>query len=195
MAIRPVSHRVTQNFGVKNSAYRLGYHPGTDYGSPTATPIKATTDGYVRYYAGNNGGYGNVVALILKNGDVVWHTHLQRPGRTGSVKKGTVIGYTNNTGWSTGPHLHVEYRLGGNQNRPINFETWLKQHPEKKPAPKPVYTTVRKGEGLSHLAKRAGYSSWNKSSSWQHITNLNKKGWTWQRYNSSLKPGAKVRVK
>lgn len=130
MAIRPVSHKVTQSFGVRNSAYRLGYHPGTDFGSPTGTPIKATTSGTVRYYPGSNGGYGNVAALILKNGDVVWHAHLQKAGKTGAVAKGATIGYTNNTGWSTGAHLHVEYRVGGSQNRPIDFIKWLAAHPE-----------------------------------------------------------------
>lgn len=31
MAIRPVSHKVTQSYGVRNSAYRLGYHPFEHY--------------------------------------------------------------------------------------------------------------------------------------------------------------------
>lgn len=256
MALRPVPNKITQNFGVKNSAYRLGYHPGTDYGSLVGTPIKATTDGVVRYYSGHNGGYGNVAALVRTNGDVVWHSHLSRPGKTGRVKKGQIIGYTGATGWVTGPHAHIEYRLKGSQDRPINFETWLRQHPEPKPtpkpvkkpsakqyivragdtlggiarrfgvslklllqkntqykknpnkiypgqkvnipvksAPKPVYLNVGVGQGLSHLAKRAGYKDWTSANRWQAITSLNKKGWSWQRFNGSLKYGQRVRVK
>lgn len=157
MALRPVSHKVTQPYGIRNSAYRLGFHPGTDFGSPTGTPIKATTSGTVRYYPGSNGGYGNVAALILKNGDVVWHSHLSRAGKTGGVAKGATIGYTGNTGWTTGPHLHVEYRVGGSQNRPIDFEKWLKAHPEvkAKPAPpKPVFYRVVRGDTLTSIARK-----------------------------------------
>lgn len=153
MAIKPVNHKVTQKYGVKNSAYRLGFHPGTDYGSPSGTPIKATTDGVVRYLAGNNGGYGNVATLTLKNGDVVWHSHLMKAGFTGKVTKGQIIGYTDNTGWSTGPHLHVEYRVKGSQNRPIDFEKWLADHPEGK-KPQPVYYRVVRGDNLISIARR-----------------------------------------
>lgn len=141
MAIRPVSHAVTQAFGVENPVYRLGYHAGTDFGSPTGTAIKATTGGYVRWYGGWNGGYGNVIALVRTNGDVVWHAHCKSVARTGNVAKGQVIGYTDNTGYTFGPHLHVEYRVGGSQNRPINFMTWLAANPEVKPYPKAVTVT------------------------------------------------------
>lgn len=195
MALRPVSHKVTQSFGVRNSAYRLGYHAGTDYGSPSGTAIKATTGGTARYLAGNNGGYGNVATLTLPNGDVVFHAHLSRAGKTGKVPKGATIGYTGSTGWSTGPHLHVEYRLKGNQNKPIDFEKWLKAHPESKPAPKPLYTTVKAGEGLSNIARRAGYKDWFAPTAWIRLSRLNGKGVNWLAYNRSLKPGQRIRYR
>lgn len=157
MALKPVPGTVTQKFGVKNSAYRLGFHPGTDYAAAVGTPIKATADGTSRYYAGNNGGYGNVVALIRPNGDVVWHSHLSRSGKSGKVKKGDIIGYTGNTGWTTGPHAHIEYRVKGSQNNVIDFEKWLKAHPEvkAKPAPpKPVYYRVVRGDTLGGIARK-----------------------------------------
>lgn len=67
-----------------------------------------------------------------------------------------MIGYSNNTGWSTGPHVHIEYRLKGSQNRPIDFEKWLKAHPEtKKPAPpKPVFYRVVRGDTLTSIARK-----------------------------------------
>lgn len=133
MAIRPVTGKLTQEFGVRNSAYRMGFHAGSDYQASVGTPILATTNGRVVHYGGYNGGYGNVAALILPNGDVVWHAHLSRFGAGGNVGKGTIIGYTGATGYTFGPHLHVEYRLGGNQNRPTNFETWLANNPEPRP--------------------------------------------------------------
>lgn len=126
--VKPVKGAVSQKFGVKNSAYRLGYHPGTDYIASTGTQAVAATSGKAYYYRGNNGGYGNVGVIILRNGDVLWYSHLKdtlvKNGTT--VKTGQKVFVTNNTGWSTGPHLHIEVRKGGSQNRPVDFEKWVK---------------------------------------------------------------------
>lgn len=147
MAVSPLrSLTITQQFGVKNSAYRLGYHPGTDYRAKTPTPERAVTDGYVRYYPGYNGGYGNVNALFRSNGDVIWYAHQSKSVKTGNVKTGDIIGYTGATGWVTAPHLHIEYRIKGDKNRPIDFADWLRTHPEPKPAPKPKFKLPAKGK-------------------------------------------------
>lgn len=196
MAIKPTTGKLGQPFGVKNSAYRLGYHPGDDYLDKVGTPVKATLDGTAGYLAGYNGGYGNVAYLILSNGDVIWQAHQSRKGATGKVKKGAVIGYSGATGWVTGPHSHIEYRIGGNQNKVKSFDKWLKANPEKPtPAPLPKVIEVKAGEGLAAIAKRAKFSDWTKPSRWQAITDLNKKGWTWQKFNASLQPKQKVRVR
>lgn len=128
-----VKYFVRQRFGVPNSSYRLGYHPGTDYATPTGIPVRAEVDGYVTWVWSTT--YGYVAALIMANGDVLWHAHNSAKGVTGSVKKGTIIAYTGNTGWTTGPHSHIEYRLGGNQNYPIDFDRWLRANLETTPAP------------------------------------------------------------
>lgn len=136
MAIRPFDikkYPITQKFGVKNSAYRLGFHPGTDYDTPVGVAVKAEEDGFARWSTSKT--YGNVSALILKNGDVLWHAHNSKKGKTGNVKKGDVIAYTGNTGWTTGRHSHIEHRLDGDQNKPRDFEKWLADNPEPKPKP------------------------------------------------------------
>lgn len=189
MAIKPVSASVTQKFGVPNSAYRLGYHPGTDYGCNTGTAIKATATGYAKWYPGSNGGYGNVLALVLASGDVVWHAHCLKAGKTRSVAKGAVIAYSDNTGWTTGPHLHIEYRIKGDQNRPIDFEKWLKAHPEwprkvtitstanvrtKPTTSAKVVKTLKKGTvftsvGFVKGTSVGGNNKWHKTSGGQYI--------------------------
>lgn len=95
-----------------------------DYGTPMNTPINATHDGQAYYYqAGDNkpDGYGNYVAIIGNcpnpaTGQTVQflttYAHLnagniKRGGPT-AVTRGQMIGLSDNTGHSTGPHLHYE---------------------------------------------------------------------------------------
>lgn len=76
----------------------------------------------------------------------------------------------------------------------LNWKRYLK--PVVKPKPKPIKISliVRKGEGLSNLAKRAGYKDFGKEARWAAIAKLNgSRGW--KTFNSKLKPGQKVRVK
>lgn len=115
--------------------------------------------------------------------------------RNGKVWSGSAVKWRSGTsfssyrGWIGTPYLGWSEFCGAKRIATIAAPP--------KPKPKPVtpkYTTVRKGEGISHIAKRAGYKDWTSSKRWQAITNLNKKT-TWQKYNASLKPGMKVRYK
>ena len=61
---------------------------------------------------GYDGGYGNYVSWIdNKTGLGNFYAHMNQPARVKPgqrVNKGTVLGYTGNTGKSSGPHLHWE---------------------------------------------------------------------------------------
>ena len=100
----PVSGgRLTQN-------YHSG-HNGLDFGVVVGTPVKTTMDGQVVYAGWNNQGYGNLV--IVENGEYrTYYAHLSNiPVSVGdTVRAGTTIGLSGNTGNSTGPHLHYEIR-------------------------------------------------------------------------------------
>ncbi|MGB9521340.1 MAG: M23 family metallopeptidase, partial [Anaerolineales bacterium] len=104
-------------------------HPGhiaLDFGAPVGTPVKATMDGKVIYAGWNNEGYGNLV--IVENGPyLTYFAHLSKiPVKVGEkVKAGMVIGYSGNTGNSTGPHLHYEVRKNGVQIDPAPFTLTL----------------------------------------------------------------------
>ena len=75
--------------------------------------------------AGVNGGYGNCVMIDHGNGYYTLYGHMSSIATSvGSyVTKGAVIGYVGSTGYSTGPHLHFEIRLGSTCLDPENWFT------------------------------------------------------------------------
>jgi len=97
-------------------------HRGVDYGAPTGTRVRATADGIVDF-SGKQGGYGNLVVLRHNGRYSTAYGHLNAfaPGvRQGArIKQGDTIGYVGATGWATGPHLHYEFRIGGEQVNPL----------------------------------------------------------------------------
>ncbi len=99
-------------------------HAGLDLSCPEGTPVLAAHDANVEL-AGWAGGYGNVVYLTERHelplgahaAIQTRYAHLRAGGiavRQGAqVRRGQLIGYSGNTGNSTGPHLHFEIRLNG----------------------------------------------------------------------------------
>lgn len=84
-------------------------HLGIDYAAPVGTPVRSAGNGKVTF-AGQKGGYGNVVEISHDSSYKTLYGHLNRFAkglRSGQrVKQGQVIAYVGNTGLSTGPHLH-----------------------------------------------------------------------------------------
>lgn len=104
---------------------KIRAHRGIDYAAPIGTPVRATADGAV-VLAGTKRGYGKTI--ILKHGGrystVYAHLHRYAKGvRAGKpVKQGQTIGYVGQTGLSTGPHLHYEFRIDGTHRNPLTVE-------------------------------------------------------------------------
>jgi murein DD-endopeptidase MepM/ murein hydrolase activator NlpD len=96
-------------------------HKGIDFPAPTGTPIRASGDGVIDF-AGTQNGYGNFVMIKHWANYTTAYAHMSRfaPGiKKGSkVSQGDVIGYVGTTGWSTGAHLHYEFRVGGEAKDP-----------------------------------------------------------------------------
>lgn len=102
--------------GYKKAGRRwsLGYHTGVDYAAPAGTPIYAVADGTIVAARWDNS-FGNYQAIDHRVGGRTYrayYCHQSRFARkSGSVKRGEVIGYVGSTGNSTGNHLHFEVRV------------------------------------------------------------------------------------
>jgi murein DD-endopeptidase MepM/ murein hydrolase activator NlpD len=101
---------------------KMRAHKGVDYAAPTGTRIKAAADGVVAF-AGQKGGYGNVIILKHANGISTVYGHLSRFASSLSqgmkVSQGEVIGYVSMSGLATGPHLHYEFLVNGVHRDPL----------------------------------------------------------------------------
>jgi murein DD-endopeptidase MepM/ murein hydrolase activator NlpD len=103
----------------------MALHTGIDFPVQVGTPVMAATDGTVRTQW--NPSYGNMAIVTAPDGTETWYCHLSSTKiRSGSVKAGTVIAYSGNTGNTTGPHLHFEVRPHGGS--PIDPLPWLLAH-------------------------------------------------------------------
>lgn len=106
--VRP---RITQKFGLNPGIYKqfgLDGHNGLDYGVPVGTLIHAPIEGIVT--VGNEGtkGYGTYVKIRKDNLEVTLGHLSSVSVHTGTkVYLGDIIAKSGNTGFSTGPHLHI----------------------------------------------------------------------------------------
>ncbi len=100
-------------------------HEGVDFAAPVGTPIRAAGDGTVDF-VGTQHGYGNVVVLKHWNNYSTAYAHMSRFAgglkRGMKVNQGEVIGYVGTTGWSTGPHLHYEFRVNNHPRDPMSVD-------------------------------------------------------------------------
>ena len=109
-------------------------HRAIDLRAIVWTPVYAAEDGTVDWVQTWDGrstsgdqSYGNLVRIRHAdyNGGKLQtlYAHLQRVTvKNGqAVREGEVIGYSGNTGNSTGPHLHFEVRLNGTRCNPLNW--------------------------------------------------------------------------
>jgi murein DD-endopeptidase MepM/ murein hydrolase activator NlpD len=123
--------RVTSGFAMRFHPIQQTWrrHLGVDYGAPTGTAVRVVGDGLVQY-AGWQTGYGNVVIVEHGNDRSTVYAHLSRIDvRKGErVQQGETVGAVGMTGWATGPHLHFEFRVRGEQQDPLrvakNSETF-----------------------------------------------------------------------
>ena len=114
-----------------SSGFEMRFHPilqkwrahlGTDFAAPTGTAVRTIGDGVVEF-AGVQNGFGNVVFVKHRNEHVTVYAHLSRIDVRANeqIEQGRTIGAVGSTGWATGPHLHFEFRVNGEQVDPMTL--------------------------------------------------------------------------
>ena len=98
------------------------YHSGLDIAADYGDTVVAADDGVVAF-AGWLGGYGNAVIIEHGNGISTLYGHNSQliVSEGQSVRKGQPISYIGSTGYSTGPHLHFEVRINGQETDPLAY--------------------------------------------------------------------------
>ncbi|MBC7981897.1 peptidoglycan DD-metalloendopeptidase family protein [Candidatus Parcubacteria bacterium] len=112
------SVRITQVFGsgagVNKRLYSSGTHNGVDFGAKIGTPVLAMGDGVLVAQGDTDSqcrgvSFGKWILIKYSNGLASTYGHLSQHNMSvgATVKAGDVVGFSGNTGYSTGPHLHV----------------------------------------------------------------------------------------
>lgn len=114
---RPINGPVTNGLHDEYTGF-----PAVDFAGPVGRPVYAVADGTITksydiagplasdHYRGDGpyGSYGRVIYLKTNQGPSVLYAHLSRRSvaQGQQVRGGAVLGYSGNTGNSSGPHLH-----------------------------------------------------------------------------------------
>jgi murein DD-endopeptidase MepM/ murein hydrolase activator NlpD len=144
-AVTPARNSVVPEIGVPFACGRVfpvsqGHDTGShlqndtyawDFRMPVGTPVVAAEDGVVRLARGDStqgacdpkmAQYANYVVVSHSGGVETQYLHFSavvvKPGD--KVRRGQLLGYSGNTGWSCGPHLHfkVARSVGSGWNNP-----------------------------------------------------------------------------
>ncbi|HYF92144.1 MAG TPA: peptidoglycan DD-metalloendopeptidase family protein [Symbiobacteriaceae bacterium] len=98
------------------------YHDGIDIGVGSGTPVGAAAGGTV-IMATWYGGYGRTIRIEHGNGLVTMYSHLNEYAVSvgEKVSQGDLIGYSGNSGNSTGAHLHFTILVDGSPVDPLGW--------------------------------------------------------------------------
>ena len=121
--IYPIQGRLTSPFGYRSDPFTgaRSFHTGVDLAAPIGTPVKATLDGRIAE-TGFNRIFGNYVIITHDRGYQSLYGHLSAVSvkRGQYVTQGAIVGAVGNTGYSTGPHLHLSIYKNGSLINPFS---------------------------------------------------------------------------
>lgn len=113
--------KITSNYGWRIHPITgvKTFHKGVDIAVPTGTALYSAVTGTVtKSYYSDSG--GNMIVIKNENGWEITFMHMDSrtvyPGDV--IEKGQLVGYSGNTGNSTGPHLHLQ--VEDSEGNPVN---------------------------------------------------------------------------
>lgn len=120
--LKPVDAPYGTPFGKPGLMWTSGRHTGLDFPAKTGTPIRAVDNGQIRT-ATSGGPYGKHIEISHGGGLSSLYAHMSAmlAKATEGVTRGQVIGQVGATGNTTGPHLHLEARIGGKTVDPMRY--------------------------------------------------------------------------
>ena len=120
--------KISSHFGardIKNHPKASKNHGGIDFAAPIGTPVYAPSDGVVGLLRASEAkvGSGNFIRLNHSYGFSSSYSHLSKFNvkQDQLIRRGDLLGWTGNTGYTTGPHLHYEIVFNNKKINPINF--------------------------------------------------------------------------
>jgi len=104
---KPLDGRLAQGFH--------GFHRGIDLLAPLGTPITPISDGVVSEVSLGRLGWGNTVVIDHADGLASRYAHMKeiKVIEGEQISKDRALGTVGMTGWTTGPHLHLEVYQNG----------------------------------------------------------------------------------
>ncbi len=107
------------------------YHPGVDIATGLGMPVRAINPGIVEDVVFGFWGYGNHVFVSHQGGYKSMYAHMGRvyvkPGQ--EVTSETTLGEVGMTGWTSGPHTHLEITKEGKYIDPLTLLPELPNYP------------------------------------------------------------------
>lgn len=115
---------ITDPYGMRDHPILGGrrMHWGTDFNASYGDSVYAIEDGVV-IVAGWDDAFGNLIIIDHGGGITSWYGHSSKllVGANETVKQGQQISQAGSTGWSTGPHVHLEIHVDGVKKDPMSF--------------------------------------------------------------------------
>ena len=113
---------VTDAFGYRTNALtgKESLHPGVDLTGDYGTNVLAVADGIV-LDCSYDAAYGYILTLEHENGVQTQYAHLSEflVNAGAEVRQGQIIAKTGDSGWTTGPHLHLGVLIDGEAVDPL----------------------------------------------------------------------------